>query len=250
MGMSLSMGQSMRMEQRMEPLQSLGYKQLLKLSQELHSPFQGPATKGLEGIYAAQRILSMREGVGVLIGGLAASVWKEGASLNRHKDVDVLLCTDDFPLHKDFEGGIDWWVPHQEQLRVRYAGGYAEKIKTKWWSNGNGVVLNFGVEQKGDLKPGLYIPNPQWITDMRTVEALSRVSTSTEGTIDEDVIDKFQQKQRDKMGYRLRNDVSTYLGQFHKRIVDIALIAPCYTQLELVRAANTHEKIKKETPLP
>lgn len=152
--------------------QKLALKCVLELRQELHTPEPPEAIRGVEGMLAAHELLQKRESVGLLVGGLSEEVWNyqtTEAAMAAHKDVDVLVITPFFELHKKFEQGIDWWLPISERITIKRTDGTSE-LEKKWWQNGYGVALNYGVNIHTSLKPGLYFPSPDFVLDMRFAE--------------------------------------------------------------------------------
>lgn len=227
-------------KETLDTKQTLGLKQLILLSQTMRSPDDFESTKGIKGMEVAHEILSSRNAVGILIGGLAGSLWKQTKKLASHKDVDVMVATESFNLKENFEGGIDWWLPTIDRLRVNYATGIGENIPCKWWENGNGVVLFFGIEQVAEnLEGGLYLPTRKWFEDMRLTEALSRVDPTVEGVIDEEVIDRFREKVSGHLGHRIHEDVPV---GFRNRISTEDQIAVAGTELPIIRAIKAKKK--------
>ena len=139
---------------------------LLKQQQTLKHPEIPNAIRGYEGMLKADEILKQREATGVLIGSLAQGVWnmrRGKQELALHKDVDVLV-PGDFKLKKDFEGGIDWFLPISEH--IVYEDGFSKgKENVVYYLNGNGWIVPGTVKQIGNLKPGLYIPGRDWVID-------------------------------------------------------------------------------------
>ncbi|TSC78723.1 MAG: hypothetical protein G01um101429_679 [Parcubacteria group bacterium Gr01-1014_29] len=198
MGMGLQLDQHIEQRQQLNLEQKECLKQLLAVRLELHHPENPEMIRGLEGIKTSHEILKERNGVGVLIGGLAEAVWhrdRKLKELDQHKDTDILL-VNDIELEKDFEGGIDWWRRRTEQVETksnisRYTGPQT------WWENGNGVALSFGVRKVYDLEPGLYIPGHEWVIRMREAEALSRIDEAVHrSAFDTIVLNKFERSMR------------------------------------------------------
>jgi hypothetical protein len=198
--------------------QKLEIEQLLRLEQSLKSPEPPSATKGLEGMEIAHAILQKREAVGVLIGGLAEAVWspsRKPEDLAKHKDVDVAVLTKGFKLEENFEGGIDWWMPQTGEISIR--GLYQPEMQKKtWYKNGNGVILRFGIHKDFALAPGLYIPSPEWLLDMREYEAeasldWSQISVDEPSDVDhiEAVFEEFKTKVRRKVKKRVPEFIGT-----------------------------------------
>ena len=208
MGMHMNLRQNVELEQRLEQrqrltqTQRLSLKQLLLLTQTLKDPEYPNAAKGLEGMQTAHKILQERNAVGILIGGLAEAVWNQQRTpeeLEQHKDVDVAVLDEKFELKQNLEAGIDWWLPHTKRFKIRHLLNYMEGDKT-WYENGNGAILSFGIAKNYALKPGLNIPNPEWIIKMRQYEAQAHIDTSiVKAEIDEDVLEKFSEKMKEKI---------------------------------------------------
>ncbi len=204
MGQSLELRQALNLEQK----QSLGL--LLQLRQELKSPPPFEAAKGIEGLQVANDILLSRETAGILIGGVAETVWnkaRKSSELDEHKDVDVMVLGDGTGFEEDFEGGIDWWLPHTERINIPGAVLSAEMDWT-WWRNGNDVALSFGVKTVSNLSPGLYIPDQSWIVDMRFLEA----SVAIDGNVEYEVEEAFRKKVRSKMKDALMPEITRKFG--------------------------------------
>jgi len=170
----------MQLTQRMEPRIQLSQevKILLRLQQTVfrHGPFAN-AARGKLGLCRAHEILCARGAVGLVIGGIAESLWRGYGwqRLEKHKDVDVLVISNGFELSQPFEGGIDWWLPTDERIRARTDSG--DLISpVRFWSNGNGVCLAFGASSHADLAPGLYAPSPDFLSAMRAHEVIDGVA--------------------------------------------------------------------------
>jgi hypothetical protein len=156
--------------------QKLGLKQLISLRQELVSPVPMDMAKGLEGMNQAHEILQKKEASGVLIGGLSEAVWnqrRKPEELSDHNDVDVLVI-DDVKIEK-FEGAIDWWLPEEGMIKTSSAYSSSSTMFQKWYVNGNGVVLSFGAQKRYSLQPGLYIPDYDWVIEMREAEGRASI---------------------------------------------------------------------------
>lgn len=183
--MSIRIEQSLRIGIQLSHRQKLELKQLLEIRQQLVTEPPPEAKTGLEGIGEAHKILQAKKFRGVLIGSLAADIWKTGdhESLARHKDVDVAIIptTEEDVDMGTFEGGIDWWEPQRKKLDVKDDYGAIHGEFT-WWENGNGAVIGVGLElEKKEsrlLAPGLYIPTPEWLVNMRIQEILARTEES------------------------------------------------------------------------
>ena len=204
MGMSLRLGQRMDLRDslRLNQSQKLKLRQLLDLRLELIDPPIPHPVKGLEGMLTAHKILQSKQCTGVLIGGLSESIWNQRRTkeqLYSHKDTDVLILGD-FEYKGRFEGGIDWWRPQEERIKIAYDSGTIEKYQ-KWYSNDNGTILRFGVRQSPGLKPGLYLPDRDFIVNMRLNEALASISASVE--VEYDIQKVFHKKLQKSLGKRV-----------------------------------------------
>lgn len=201
--MRLSLVPRLEQRVRLNLNQKLGLKHLLLLEQKLRHPDIPNVLKGLEGMKVAHQILQTRGAVGVLIGGLSEAVWdqrRKPEDLLTHKDVDVAVLDDDFELTEKFEGGIDWWMPKTGKVRMVSDISIVEGVEKKWYENGNGLVLSFGINKNFELKPGLYIPDPYWIEDMRVFEVDARVDYGRISVeIDEDVFQRFRMEIRKRV---------------------------------------------------
>lgn len=203
MEMSLRMGMYQQIEQRLSFEQKHELKLLLEL--KLVDPELPNPTRGMEGLLVANQILKQRNSTGVLIGGLAREVWNQKRKLEdlaMHKDVDVMVINENFELVERFEGGIDWWLPYTRKINIEYnSGALNENVTSTYWVNGNGALLYFGANQISALSPGLYIPSPEWVTQMREYEVTSTIDPCVQ--IDWDIIEKFKGKIQNQMGKRL-----------------------------------------------
>jgi hypothetical protein len=125
--------------------------------QKLIKPEIPNPTKGLEGMMKADEILLSRGAVGFLIGGVAQECYisDKPSAYNKHKDVDVMVMDENFKLSKDFEGGIDWFLP-----------------KDEGWINANGVILNYLIRNEIS-GAGLYVPNFCDLTNMAIIDTMS-----------------------------------------------------------------------------
>ncbi len=163
-------------------------KALLRLAQRTFRHEGLPsATRGEEGLRVAQKLLIEREAVGILIGGLAESVWRGFGwkRLERHKDVDVLVLSSTFSLKKKFESGIDWWLPND--ARVAFSSDFGSgSTPVRYWDNANGVCLSFGAGCNPCLPPGLYLPNADFLIAMRMHEVIDGVKHP--GPIDDSAV--------------------------------------------------------------
>lgn len=234
-GMEMDLEQSLELEQNQE----LGLKALISISQRQIKPKIPKAKRGKEGMQVADAILKERESTGILIGSLVESIWTRKRKLDDHKDVDVMVTSDHFYIDENFKGGVDWWIPSEESLRINIPGGYMDNIPVKWWSNGHWIALNFGIIPVNELEPGLHIPNYDWYITMRTFEALSQVDGTAEGVIDEEVVEQFQNKFRK----RVRKEMETV---FDYPVISQSDIEIAGTDLDYIRAVNVHLKQDKK----
>lgn len=204
MSMGMVMSCSQRLEREFSHEQRLGLHQLFLLEQKLRHPEYSGAVRGLEGMKAAHEILQERGASGVLIGGLAEAVWnrrRKQEDLSTHKDVDVAVLDDDFELSEVFEGGVDWWTPQYGTITIQYETSKAEGVQKTWYENGKGVVLSFGITRENYLEPGLYIPDCEWLVDMRKFEAKANVDTNrVDVKFDDPVFNKFGDRVRKRLG--------------------------------------------------
>jgi hypothetical protein len=203
MGIGLTLTPAIR--QALSEQQTIALNHLLQLKVLLQSPVQPDAVRGFEGMKGADSMLKERGGVGVLIGGVAETAWnmrRTREQLAGRKDVDVMVLSPDFELECDCEGGIDWWLPQSGRIEIRNEFESSSADLT-WWENANETVLAFTVGLTKELKPGLYIPGPEWIADMRWVEACASVDRRVDLEIDWDVEENFKNKIRRYVHYRL-----------------------------------------------
>ncbi len=205
--MSLYLSQSLDqgLDQRLNHEQKQLLMRALSLRLLLRSPINEIPTRGMEGVLAADQILKEKNARGVLVGGLAESVWNRRRSeeeLASHKDVDVLLLepTDDFGK---FEGGIDWWIPDDIHFDViKTASGSIENVTKRFWSNGNGCTLRYRINSVVNLAPGLYFGTPDFTTEIRIAELMASVA---DGLVTiEDGKENFEQALKRKLGIRTK----------------------------------------------
>tara|TARA_Y100000031_G_C8164741_1_gene358742 strand:+ start:216 stop:1004 length:789 start_codon:yes stop_codon:yes gene_type:complete len=256
--LGMGLGHYQRLEQRhyLSHAQKLGLKQLLKLELKLKHPEYPNAVKGLEGMQIAHQILQEREASGVLIGGLSEAVWnqrRKEEDLYKHKDVDVLVL-DDAEVDK-FEGGVDWWLPERGKITLKSDYGSVEGVDKQWYVNGNGVVLSFGAQKHDQLPPGLYIPDSEWVIDMREAEAEAHIDYGrVDVEFDGDVFEKFRA--------HIEKRVKTRLPKFIREAFQGYVLSPHYESddskvyavglerfdLETLRGIHGLEGIVEETP--
>ena len=211
MGLNLSLNIGQNIEQRQAQRLSHDQKQSLALllKVELRDPYVS-SVRGIEGMRVADRMLKEQDATGILIGGLAQSVWNKNRrleDLEKHKDVDVLVIDDHFDIDR-FEGGIDWWLP-QEGF-VEYVDEYnnASSLNAKWWQNGNGIILSYAVNFWNEPRQkGLYIPSIDTVINMRMSDALSGIPIARLMKMDDDVTEKFEKNLRVYMSNVLMSPV-------------------------------------------
>jgi len=176
MGMRLKLGPEIKQKLEIGPKQRIAIKEMLRLRLALRHPELPEMKSGIEGLKMGHKILEERQKVGILVGGLSEAVWngkRTAEELTQHKDVDIMILgKNETGIVNKFEGGIDWWLPKTEVLEV----SAAQRLRYTWWENGNGVILSFGIRERFELKPGLYIPGPNWVIQMRESETLARLS--------------------------------------------------------------------------
>ncbi|MBI2589915.1 hypothetical protein HYW32_02755 [Candidatus Berkelbacteria bacterium] len=131
-------------------------------------PSPGNPKRGVAGLLAADQYLKEHNIPGVLIGGLALSIWIKrkrrvndiGAMLASHKDVDVFILGGDH-VPARFAKGIDWWF----WKRLSDAP-----------MNGKGFPLRWGLKTKNNPRaPGLYLISPILLAQIRLHEYRKRV---------------------------------------------------------------------------
>lgn len=207
--MSLSMSCALFQEHRVCPSveQSCLLLQTLSLRQKLKEPSFPNALRGLRGLAKADSILRERNGVGLLIGGLAESIWNKNRTddeLSEHKDVDVLVATPKLSF-EDFEGGIDWWNMEKVNFDSLWLDGSAApviNVERKFWVNGNGCALMYRIESLNSLDPGLYLPSPSLAIEIRVVEIFASIASSVK-VIEEDE-KLFRERLAKKLGIKTR----------------------------------------------
>lgn len=227
---------------RLDMQQKLTLRKLLTFRQELCHPEFPNAARGFEGMLEAHRLLQERESAGVLIGGLAHSVWnrmRKQEQLDEHKDVDVLVLSRELELEKPFEAGIDWWLPQRRRVNIRTHGSSVDRNMT-WYQNGNGLVLQFGlrVREQEYLFPGLYLLEPELVVSMRLSEAEASVDTriAPDG-IDGEVRERFYKAVAGKMGTCLPGFVA---NTFRWNVLDSRKIIVEGFDLDDMRAIHAH----------
>ena len=212
-GMGLELKQVQR--QRLNQSQKLQLEQLQTISDSLkHEEFPN-ARKGLEGIFKAAEVLSYNRGTGILIGGLLNTIYNSNTieeDLMKHKDVDILLLNDIYKPKK-FEEGIDWWVPTEKKIDI--VGEYSKILgaKTKFWKNGNDIILSYGLRSMNLLVPGLYLPNLETVAEMKEIETYANLGKGFE--YDSDVNSSFRESIEDNLDkevpYFIHNNLNVHL---------------------------------------
>jgi hypothetical protein len=251
----LELSTSICLRQSFDLKQRLGYSQLITLQQTFADRGLVNALKGYEGMQKAHEILMQKNAQGLLIGGLAKSVWNQRKSkeeLEQHKDVDVVILNTHSVLEEPFEGGIDWWLPKTATLTIQYEGSTVHGMRKTWYQNENGIILSFGILATPIHRPGLYIPSPTWITDMKVCEAIANIDTTNiDIDIDSDVIERFRGKISRKIGKRVPKYITEkfkdhILEPFYQ---DNDKIYPEYSieefDLETLRAIQSYKLSKK-----
>jgi hypothetical protein len=224
MSIGLSLGCYQMQKHSLSHSQRLYLNQVLEQLQTLRHPEFPNAAKGLDGMLTADSILKCRNSCGVLIGGLCEEVWSRQTKpedLLKHKDVDVLVLNPEFKLQQNFEGGIDWWLQKQGRIKLASDLGYSDQNEN-WNENTNQVVLGFLAYQHSTLpktiKPGLYIPSPDWIVEMRKHEAISRIDFSR---VNVEVDDSFEQAFYNKIRKRVKTTLPKFvLDKFSRQVLD------------------------------
>lgn len=212
-GLGLSLSQKCTLSYRLRHSQKLGLELLQK--QELLHPEYPNMLKGISGLEKANSILKENFASGILIGGLSQKIWnlrRTKEELETHKDVDVLILNKDLKFEDIFHQGIDWWYPRKEKILFKNEFSVQEKFQN-WYENDGGVVLNFALAENYYIPqiPGLYIPKPSFISQMKLLEKVANIDLNALGEveIDEDVEYKFLTEIRKKMGKRLPPFMST-----------------------------------------
>lgn len=191
---------------------------LHKLEQTLiEPPFGGNSIKGLDGMIAADEILKNRQSVGLLAGGLALEIYgqrKKPQDLLKHKDVDVIVLSDNFELTQDFEAGIDWWMPETKEVDYRYG------LKNqRFHRNGNDCVYFCEVILKENVPPGLYLPSRDIAQNMKIIctTALADYEHFEEAESIETAIERYVEKLEIKTPWRLPKFI---IEKFQNQIID------------------------------
>lgn len=157
--------------------------------------------KGLEGLEKADSVLREQGVAGFLIAGVLGDLWSKDSvnkkSLAKHKDVDVVVLDPEFRLEKRWQYGIDWFSPKKEGLM---SAGYGFEYMFK---AGPPIVLNYKIEQKEKLDPGLWIPDAILYSKMRFVEASVYAARDSAFA---DVLSEFCETIEDGLNYHLPSD--------------------------------------------
>jgi len=219
----MSLGCYHRLNHRLSKTQKLGLKHLLQLELKLRHPDYPNAVKGLEGMQVAHEILQEKGLTGILIGGLSEAVWNQKTTeddLNKHKDVDVMVLDETSSIDK-FEGGVDWWLLRQGKITLRFDYTSVEGFDQQWYENGNNAKLSFGARIDYRLNPGLYIPDYEWVINMREAEVVAHVDyNSVNIDVDESVLEKFRK--------HIKKRVKTKLPPFIKEAFKGHILSPRY----------------------
>ncbi len=207
MEMGMNLGYSMEQKPRLNLEQRLALKQLLSLNLSLRHPESPGAMKGFEGLKIADQILKDKGIKGILIGGLSESIWNPKHSkkdFKSHKDVDVLVSSLPEEAHfEELEGGIDWWLPTEEELEIKYLTGPV-KLKIKYFENAFNIKLSFGIDVIDDKLPaGLYMPSREFVVGMREAEVSAKINPKTQ-IIDTDVWEAFSTK----INKKIKDDIA------------------------------------------
>lgn len=202
----LGLFQSHSLNQGLTHEQRLMVGHILELRLELREPVFSTPTCGLEGIMTAHRLLKDRNKTGVLIGGVAESVWSQQrteAELAKHKDVDVLVLSGDQHFEQ-FEGGIDWWEPVDIRFdSIRTDSGTMRNITRRFWTNGHRCTLTYRIEVDPKLDPGLYILSPERTVGIRLAEAEASIDDAANMIMDDDDVNIYK-RLRERLGVRSR----------------------------------------------
>lgn len=228
MGQSLGCYHTQNLRHTLNHEHKLQLKQLLELQQTLKHPGYPHIIRGLEGMLAAHNLLKKKETIGILIGGLSETVWHKQCTpqdLLKHKDVDVMVVSPKNNI-KRFERGIDWWLPHEEKIDIITEYSQQLGVNKRWWKNGNGVVLSFGVQQHYDLSAGLYIPNSSFVCKMREYEVLANVDTQ----IEYEAIEAFERQ----MEKRVKTTVPKFIQEKFKEYILSDKYEPNYRKVDAI----------------
>ena len=149
---------ALRLVQRHE----LRLSQRLEQRIELRAPTPPDAVSGIEGLMVADQVLKEQSAIGMLVGGLAKELWRgvtNDEKLSEHKDVDVLVLSQDCASHPEqWASGVDWWVCHNHYERP---------------TNGNPVGLLWRVQLESHalhIPRGLYLCPLQLLRQSIAVE--------------------------------------------------------------------------------
>jgi len=181
--LSLRLGQSLnqRQSQRLSHEQRHRLEQAfrLELCLKLCDPEIQSATKGLDGIIEAARILREKDVAGILIGGVMKEVYcPQGVtreSLAKHKDVDVMVLSYESDI-EPYLGGIDWWTPKQGFVKTTSDSGSIQRHINYFQNGRETVTLRYTVADEflgsfSRLEPGrLYVPSAQDVIELALAE--------------------------------------------------------------------------------
>lgn len=174
----------MTLELRQDIRMDINIKQ--KISQYLLHDASHPdipdATKGVEGLIAADKYLKQIGACGIVIGSMAKLLSHSPRSLDiaddeyrnifeSQKDVDIIVLSDKDITSKvnRFQEGIDWWYP----VRKKFASA-AGNIEETVFVNGHGIVLKYvpTYEDIGDLQQGIAIVSSMKILEEDIMPAI------------------------------------------------------------------------------
>jgi len=199
--------------------QNLQLKNLLQLSQKLKHPDIPDVIQGIDGMRLADKILKERDSSGLLIGGLPERIWNyrtKPEDLYKSKDVDVLVLNDEFKLEKNFEGGIDWWLPKYSNIKIISDASEYTKNQ-KYYENGNDVFLYFSIDKYSELLPGLYIPSKDLIINIKIAETVASISRKTFVETDDEVFNKLKKTFEKRLGTKV---AGFFAKEFKENILD------------------------------
>jgi hypothetical protein len=215
----------LRQTAALRPEQKKALKQILRLAAELRDvpPSEKEIKRGLEGLKIGREMLLKENAVGLLIGGLSEAAWKPNATpdqLAAHKDVDIMVLSKAFKLKEKFDGGIDWWMPHEERVSIKERDNLKYEKRVNWWENGNGVRLAFGAHTTptNQLTPGLYVPGRDSIVTMRYLEAIAQLDPRVEPDANSlEIEEAFRRKIERELGKKI---MPAFMKDFEEYILD------------------------------
>lgn len=203
-----SLSQGMELSQGLVPQQKMLLESVLEQIQELdeNEPEPEKARKGLEGLVEADRILKERGAIGIVVGSVSAALYGTDVTvpgLAGHPDVDVVALTPGFKVQEPFEGGIDWWLPMElpRQHNIEDAGG--DRLERIFVNSHNyfiraGMKLNMNFKDVKEMKPGLYLPEKNFLVDLTRAVAMASIDSRIE--VDDGVIMSLSDKIDKAMG--------------------------------------------------